>query len=157
VEHYQPHPTENPLLHPIDHSIRDLLMGDVSPPHKHVRTVEQFLRQALRGVIESGAFDFKIAIGKASGKRAVDPVRIYRPDRCIGLFVPTFVPDYYANCQNCLQGIAKLPVSGRENLIRLIEKMKARTIERQLHRISRAQSNVALHPHQKRLSALDYV
>src|SRR4051812_68208 len=104
-------------------------MGDVSPPHKHVGTVEQFLRQALRGVIESGAFDCKIAIGNASRKRAVDPVRIYCPDGCIGLFVPTFVPDCYANCQKCLQGIATLPVPGRTNLMRLIEKMKPRTIE----------------------------
>ena len=68
MEHYQPHPAENPLLHPIDHRIRDLLVGDVSPPHEHVGTVEQFLRQALRGVIESGAFNCKITIGKTGGK-----------------------------------------------------------------------------------------
>ena len=157
MEHYQPHPAENPLLHPIDHRIRDLLVGDVSPPHEHVGTVEQFLRQALRGVIESGAFNCKITIGKTGGKRAVDPLRIYCPDRCIGLFVTAFVPDGYSNGQNCLQGKPKLPILSLENLIRLIEKMKARTIECQLHGISGAQSNVALHPHQKRLRALDYV
>jgi hypothetical protein len=103
VEHYQPHASENPLLHPIDRRIRDLLVRDMPPPQKHIGTVEQFRRQTLRGVIESGAYDLKITIGKASRKRAVDPVRIYFPDRRIGLFVPTFVPDCYSNCHNCLQ------------------------------------------------------
>src|SRR6202035_463859 len=48
------------------------------------------------------------------------------------------------------------PESSKSRL-RLIEKMKARTIERQLHHVSRAQRNVALHAHQQRLSAVDHV
>ncbi|GAC1671527.1 MAG: hypothetical protein NVS9B2_18410 [Steroidobacteraceae bacterium] len=122
MEHDQSHASQYSLLYPIDHRIRNLLVGDVSPPHKHLGTVEQFLRQALRGVIESGAFDYKITIGEASGERPVDPVRIYGPDRRIGLFVPAFVPDGHSNCHNCLQDTADdYPSSVRKNSIILIE------------------------------------
>ena len=66
VENHQSHAGENPLLHPIDHRIRDLIVRNVSPPEEHVGAVEQILRQALRRVIERGAFNCKIAIGEAA-------------------------------------------------------------------------------------------
>ena len=37
MEDDQPHPLENPLVHPLDDCIVHLIMAAVSPPEKNVR------------------------------------------------------------------------------------------------------------------------
>jgi hypothetical protein len=98
MEHHQSHAIQHPPLHPVNHRITDLAVGQMPPPDQYIGLRQHRFGQPVFGLIQRRRAHGEFLPAQIGANGLMDPVRIDGPDRLMGFFMAKFIPDGYTYC-----------------------------------------------------------